>query len=312
MKRLRIALIAGGRSGEREVSIRSGDSVCRALDLNKYEVFRYDPSDDLARLIEDRQRIDLAFILLHGRFGEDGCIQGFLELLGIPFVGSGVLASAVSLHKKAAKELYRCAGLKVAEDITLLRGERYAVDEILGSLGETVVVKPVSEGSSLGMSICSSAEELARGISVAFQHDREILIERFIQGREFTCCILGNSELEALPPIEIIPNPQYAFFDYEAKYTPGATREICPADLSEEERARVELCAKEAHRVLRCRAWSRTDMIFNGSEVYILETNTIPGMTETSLVPLAAKAAGMSLPQLLDRLIELGMEDSGK
>jgi D-alanine-D-alanine ligase len=309
MKRLRIGLIAGGRSGEREISLKSGDSVYRALDREKYEVLRYDPSEDLARLVQDKERIDLAFVLLHGRFGEDGCMQGFLDLLGIPFVGSGVLASAVSLHKKMAKEIYRCAGLPVAEDVTLLKGEPYSTQEIITSLGNKLVVKPISEGSSLGMSICRSGEELAKGIGLAFQHDREILIERFVEGRELTCCVLGNRELETLPLVEIIPNPQYPFFDYEAKYTPGATREICPAPLSEDERLRVETFAKEAHRVLRCRVWSRTDMILRGQEVYILETNTIPGMTQTSLVPLAAKTAGMSLTKLLDRLIELGLED---
>lgn len=309
MKRMRIGLIAGGRSGEREISLKSGDAVFRALDRERYDVQRYDPAEDLGKLLEDRERIDLAFVLLHGRYGEDGCIQGYLDLLGIPFVGSGVLASAMALHKKAAKELYRCAGLKVAEDVTLFKGEPYSVAEIISSLGGTLVVKPVSEGSSLGMSICRSGEELARGIEVAFRHDREILIERFVEGREVTCCVLGNRELVTLPPVEIIPNPQYPFFDYNAKYTPGATREICPAPLSDEERTRVEHYAKEAHRVLRCRVWSRTDLIFRGEEVYVLETNTIPGMTETSLVPLAAKTAGMTLTQLLDRLIELGLED---
>jgi D-alanine-D-alanine ligase len=309
MGKLRVGLIAGGRSGEREISLKSGDAVYEALDRGRYEVARYDPRDDLIRLIQDREKIDLAFILLHGKFGEDGCMQGFLHLLDIPFVGSGVLSSAMALHKKTSKELYRSAGLRVAEDVMLARGEPFSPAEIIKSIGSTLVVKPVKEGSSLGMSICRSPEELARGIQEAFRYDEEVMIERFIRGREFTCCVLGNNALEVLPLVEIIPNPEYAFFDYRAKYTPGASREICPAAVPDKERSRLESCAMEAHRVLRCTVWSRTDMILRDEEIYILETNTIPGMTATSLVPLAARAAGMSMSDLLDRLIELSLEE---
>lgn len=312
MDKLRIALIAGGRSGEREVSLRSGDAVYEALDRRKYDVSRYDPRDDLIGLIRDREKIDLAFVLLHGRFGEDGCIQGFLQLLDIPFVGSGVLASAMAIHKKMSKDLYRLAGLRVAEDAMLTRGEVFSAEGIVASLGNTLVVKPVSEGSSLGMSICRSPEELSKGIEEAFRHDSEIMIERFIQGREFTCCVLGNTVLETLPIVEIIPNPEHPFFDYTAKYTPGASKEICPASISEDERREMELYAKEAHRVLRCSVWSRTDMILQEDKIHILETNTVPGMTATSLVPLAARAAGMSMPDLLDRLIEISLEGQEK
>jgi D-alanine-D-alanine ligase len=167
----------------------------------------------------------------------------------------------------------------------------------------------VSEGSSLGMSICHSREQLAEGIEKAFLYDREVMVERYIQGKEITCAVIGNNVLEALPLIEIVPNPEYAFFDYTAKYTPGATREICPAPISPSETRKLQACAIEAHRALRCRVWSRTDMILRDGEAYVLETNTIPGMTATSLVPLAAKTAGISLTQLLDRLIELSLED---
>lgn len=312
MSKLRIGLIAGGMSGEREISLKSCDAVYKALDKRKYEISRYDPRDDLIKLIRDREKIDLAFVLLHGKFGEDGCIQGFLHLLGVAYVGSGVLASATALHKKTAKELYRSAGLSVAEDVMLRRGEPYSAEEIMVSMGGKLVVKPVAEGSSLGMSICNSREELEKGIETAFHFDKEIMIEKFIQGREITSCVLGTKVLETLPPVEIIPNPEYAFFDYKAKYTPGGAREICPAPLTEDEKGRLEHCAKEAHRVLRCSVWSRTDMILHGSDVYVLETNTIPGMTETSLVPLAARTAGISLEALLDRLIDLALSDSNE
>ncbi|MBN1104461.1 MAG: D-alanine--D-alanine ligase [Deltaproteobacteria bacterium] len=309
MAKLHIALIAGGCSGEREVSLKSGEAVLRALDRRKYRVTRYDPQGALPALVRDARKIDLALVLLHGRFGEDGSIQGFLDLLGVPFLGSGVLSSAMALHKKTAKDLYRNHGLKVAEDVMLYRGERFSAGKITRLLGPVTVVKPMSEGSSLGMAVCRTPKELERGIDAAFRWDREVMVERYIEGRELTCAVLGNRSLEALPVIEILPNPEYPFFDYQAKYTPGATREICPAPLSRSLARRVQSAAMTAHLGLRCRAWSRTDMIVRGKEIYVLETNTIPGMTETSLVPLAARTAGMSMSALLDRLIELSLED---
>lgn len=310
MGRLRIALLSGGWSGEREISLKSGEAVYRALDKQKYDVTQYDPRDDLNDLIRDKENIDIAFILLHGKFGEDGCMQGFLDLLDISFVGSGVLASALALNKKVAKQLYRSNGLNVVDDVIVNKGGEYAVDQIMETLGPSTVVKPVAEGSSLGMSICHSKEELSKGLESAFQYDEEVLVERYIKGRELTCAVLGNKNLEALPLVEIVPNPEYAFFDYEAKYRPGATKEICPAPLPEEQTRKVQSCGKKAHTALGCRVWSRTDMIVQGEDVYVLETNTIPGMTETSLVPLAARTAGLSLSDLLDRLIELSLEST--
>lgn len=313
MARIRIALLSGGWSGEREISVNSGEAVYGALDKRKYRVSRYDPRDDLLNLIREREKIDLAFVLLHGKLGEDGCMQGFLDLLGIPFVGSGVLPSAMALNKKIAKEMYRVAGLNVIEHVMLRKDEDFSADEILEALGPSTVVKPVAEGSSLGTSICHSREDLLRGLDLAFQYDQECMVEKYMEGREVTCAVLGNRDLQALPLVEIVPTQGYAFFDFEAKYTPGATREICPAPLPKEQTEMAQSCAKIAHRALQCEVWSRTDMIVQGEEIYVLETNTIPGMTETSLVPLAARAAGLSLSQLLDRLIELSLEstDSG-
>ena len=302
MGRLRIALLSGGWSGEREISLKSGETVYRALDKQKYHVTKYDPRDDLMDLMRDKEGIDIAFILLHGKFGEDGCMQGFLELMRIPFVGSGVLPSALALNKKVAKQLYLSCGINVVDDVIIKKDGEYSADQIMKRVGPSTVVKPVAEGSSLGMSICHSKE--------AFQYDQEVLVERYIKGREVTCAVLGNKTLEALPLIEIVPNPEYAFFDYEAKYKAGATKEICPAPLPEEQAMKARSYAKMAHMALGCRVWSRTDMIVQGEEVYVLETNTIPGMTETSLVPLAAKTAGLSLSELLDRLIELSLEST--
>lgn len=308
MAKQNIALLAGGRSGEREVSLKSGEAVYQALDPAKYNVTRYDPRDDLARLIKEKDDIDLGFVLLHGKFGEDGCMQGFLDLLDIPFVGSGVLSSALCMNKGIAKGIYRKTGLTVAEDMVITRGTPIHAAEIIKKLGKFLVVKPVAEGSSLGMSICHTKEALQKGIDLAFQHDREVMVEQYIEGTEVTGCVLGTTTLTPLPLVEIRPGAGYTFFDYEAKYTPGATEEICPAPLSEDQTERAQTCAKVAHKALMCDVWSRTDMILKDDKAFVLETNTIPGMTETSLVPRAAKAAGMTLSDFVDRLIHLSLE----
>ncbi|MCF8144881.1 MAG: D-alanine--D-alanine ligase [Deltaproteobacteria bacterium] len=308
-RKIRIAVLAGGWSGERQVSLKSGKAVYEALNRERYDVTLYDPRDDLETLIRKRGEIDLAFILLHGRFGEDGRIQGMLDLLQIPFVGSGVLASAMALNKRVAKDVFRRAGLPVAEDMILNRGEGFSADEVAERLGVPLVVKPVSEGSSLGIAIAHDRESIAEGIKKAFQYDREVMAEAYVAGTEITCCVLGNQALEALPVVEIVPTDAYAFFDYEAKYTPGATREICPAPIPQVLAQEAAKWAKAAHTALGCRVWSRSDMIIRDETLYLLETNTIPGMTETSLFPLAARAAGMSLSDLLDRMIALSLED---
>jgi D-alanine-D-alanine ligase len=310
MRRKKIALLAGGWSGEREVSLKSGKAVYSALDKEKYEVTMYDPRDDLQALMEAKEEIDLAVILLHGRFGEDGRIQGLLDILKIPFLGSGVLSSAMAMNKNVAKEIYKGAGLRVAKDVILKPDDDFSVEGISATLGPYTFVKPVAEGSSLGASLCRGNEELAFGIKQAFTHDREVMVEEYIEGREVTCCVLGNMELETLPLIEIVPKAGYRFFDYKAKYTSGATEEICPARLSRDLSGGVEACAKRAHLALKCSVWSRSDMIVRDEEIYLLETNTIPGMTENSLFPLAAKAAGLSLSALLDTMINLSLTDS--
>jgi D-alanine-D-alanine ligase len=310
MRRKKIALLAGGWSGEREVSLKSGRAVYSALDRGKYEVTMYDPRDDLQALMDAKEEIDLAVILLHGRFGEDGRIQGLLDILKIPFLGSGVLSSAMAMNKNVAKEIYKGADLRVAKDVILKPDNYLSVEGISATLGPYTFVKPVAEGSSLGASLCRGNEELDFGIKQAFKHDREVMVEEYIEGREVTCCVLGNMALETLPLIEIAPKAEYRFFDYKAKYTSGATEEICPARLPGDLAEGVEACAKRAHMALRCRVWSRSDMIIRDEDIYLLETNTIPGMTENSLFPLAAKAAGLSLSALLDKMIKLSLTDS--
>ncbi len=310
MRRKKIALLAGGWSGERQVSLKSGRAVYSALDKGKYEVTMYDPRDDLQALMEAKGEIDLAVILLHGRFGEDGRIQGLLDIMQIPFLGSGVLSSAIAMNKNVAKEIYKSAGLRVAKDVILTPDDDLSIEKISSTLSPYTFVKPVTEGSSLGASLCRGNEELDLGIKQAFQHDREVMVEEYIEGTEVTCCVLGNIVLETLPLVEIVPKAGYGFFDYKAKYTSGATEEICPARLSRDLADGVEACAKRAHLALKCSVWSRSDMIIRDEDIYLLETNTIPGMTENSLFPLAAKAAGLSLSALLDKMINLSLTDS--
>ena len=308
-KKLHVALVAGGTSGEREVSLKGAVGVERALDPEKFLVRRYDPATDLARLAVDAPEIDFAFILLHGLHGEDGTMQGFLDLLGVPYQGSGVLGSAIAMDKHLAKELYRLNGLPVADWRIVCGDDKVDGAELVRSFGLPVVIKPVHEGSSLGLTLAKTEEEMLQGLARALRHDNQVMVERYIKGRELTVGVLGNSELVALPVIEIVPGPGYDFFDYEAKYQQGATMEICPAEVSDEIAGQARQYGLAAHRALRLRGYSRTDMILapNG-QLFLLETNTIPGMTVTSLMPQAAAVHGLSFPQFLERLIELGLE----
>jgi D-alanine-D-alanine ligase len=307
-KKLTVALLAGGKSAEREVSLKSGDQVLHALDPSRYEVLRYDPRDDLVRLAQDASRIDVALIILHGRLGEDGTIQGMLDSLSIPYQGSGVLGSAIAMNKILSKQLYIQAGLPVAPHVVVERKDPASVSRVEEGLGFPVVVKPEHEGSSIGLSIARDRGDLPRALELAWQYDRRCLVEQFISGTEITGGVLGNDEIEALPLVEIIPGESYAFFDYEAKYTPGASHEVCPARISETLTRRAQDLAIRAHRALYCRGYSRTDMIVSGEDIYVLETNTIPGMTQTSLFPQAAAAAGLGFSALMDRLIQLALE----
>lgn len=309
MQKLTVALLSGGISSEREVSLSGGEQAFNALDKDKYTVVRYDPKTDLAQLAADAADIDFALIILHGPYGEDGTIQGMLDLLGIPYQGSGVIGSAIATNKLVAKQLYERSGIPVPPYIVLGKKDILNSKNIVTRLGLPVVVKPVNCGSSVGMSIVKSTEYLAAAIEKAFLYDYCILIEAYIKGLELTGGVIGNDTPEALPIIEIIPNSGHEFFDYEAKYTPGLTQEICPARIDDVLTEKAQTYAKMAHSALFCRGYSRTDMILSGKEMYVLETNTIPGMAQTSLLPLAAKTAGIPFSQLLDRLIELGIEN---
>ena len=312
-EKLHIALLAGGTSGERQVSLNGAAAVEKALDSEKFLVRRYDPAVDLVRLAADAPEIDFAFILLHGLHGEDGTMQGFLDLLGVPYQGSGVLGSAIAMDKHLAKELFRLHGLPVADWLVLDDVNQVSAGELLERFGLPVVIKPVHEGSSLGLTLARLREQLLQGIERALAHDSQIIVEKYIEGRELTVGVFGNKQLTALPVIEIVPGPGFDFFNYDAKYQAGATEEICPARISKDITIQAQQHAQVAHKALRLRGYSRTDMILDAhGSLYLLETNTIPGMTATSLMPQAAAVHGLSFPKFLELLIELGLEGRSK
>ena len=304
----RVALLSGGTSGEREISIASGDGAEAALKEAGFPVDRFDPAnkDDLKALIDGDY--DVAFLCLHGRHGEDGVIQGFLETIGLPYTGPGVWSSAIAINKARSKDFYRLAGVPTAPSVTLHAGESYTVADIIAQVGDHVVVKPASEGSSIGVSIVSGADAIETAIDEAFGHDTEVVVEKFISGREFTVAVIGNEQPRALPVIEIIAQ-KGEFYDFESKYAAGGSKHICPAELPEEETATIQREAVGAHKALNCEGVSRTDFILDEEgKPWALETNTIPGMTSTSLLPDAARAAGIPFPQLCTMLVQYALE----
>ena len=309
MKKLTLALLYGGVSSEREVSLNSGNQVFDALDKEKYDVLRYDTKTDLAKLVADSTRIDVALIILHGLYGEDGTVQGLLDLLGIPYQGSKVLGSAIAMNKLISKQLYQHTGIPTPTYIITRQGDSIDLTMCAQRLGLPLVVKPVEGGSSVGMTIVKSEKSLKGAVDLAFEHDKTVMLEAYIDGIELTGGVLGNYDLQALPLIEIIPNKDHEFFDYEAKYVAGVSQEICPARIDDGLTQKAQTLAKMAHRALACKGYSRTDMILKDQEIYVLETNTIPGMTANSLLPQAAAAAGLDFSQLLDKLIELSIEE---
>jgi D-alanine-D-alanine ligase len=254
--------------------------------------------------------IDVAFLALHGRFGEDGTLQGTLDLLGVPYVGSGTLASALAMDKVMAKKVLAADGVPVPRGLALGRAAFRANPEMeSGRAAEAflpAVVKPARQGSSIGMSLVESALEMCPALEKAFAHDARVLVEERLVGTELTVGVLGNEALEALPVVEIVPKNH--FFDYEAKYDPALTEEICPARIPAADAARAQELALRSHRALGCRGLSRVDMILTATGPVVLEVNTMPGMTVNSLLPKAAKAAGISFPDLLDRLVRLALE----
>jgi D-alanine-D-alanine ligase len=296
MKTRKIAVLMGGLSAEREVSLASGASVHRALLARGYDSVAIDMGRDLAGQLAG-EKIEVAFICLHGRFGEDGSVQGLLEVMGIPYTGSGVLASALAMHKVFAKQLFGANGMTIAPYRVLRRGGETGLDALGFSL--PVVVKPSQEGSSVGVSIVRRSEDYRAALDKAFSYDGEILVEMFIKGREIQVGILED---RAMGAIEIVPKRE--FYDYEAKYTEGMAEHILPAPLPPDLYQRVLDAGEKAHGVLGCSGYSRVDfLVTEEGECCLLEVNTLPGMTDLSLLPEIARGAGICFEELVERIL---------
>ncbi len=307
----KVLLLKGGTSGEREISLVSGAAVAKALREMGFDVTEVDTGEDgyLHTIIETPS--DVVFICLHGKYGEDGTMQGLCELLGKPYVGPGVLASALAMDKARAKHLYVAAGLSTPTSFVLSRDDEYTIDKIVAAVGERCVVKPTTEGSALGVTIVHDPADLQAAIDTVFAIDSTALIESYVSGIEVTAAVMGNADPIALPIIEIIP--QNEFYDFESKYAPGGAQHICPARISDEATQACQKAAIAAHEALGCKGVSRTDIIIDDAGTcWVLETNTIPGMTATSLLPDAARAIGIEFPDLCKKMVELALEDTGR
>lgn len=293
-----VGVLCGGPSAEREISIRSGTAVAQALRESGVRAERIVLSEDPARIREEIRaaRIGCAFVALHGTFGEDGQVQAILEGLGIPYTGSSAEASRLGIDKGITLRRWAEAGLPVPEWTLVRQGDPVPSQ---ARRRFPLVIKPAAQGSSVGMSIADQPEDLPRALAAAFRYGHEALLEEFLPGDEMTVGILED---EPLPVVQIIPKRR--FYDYVAKYTPGMTEYLVPAPIPEEESRRLQALAREAHRALGCRSYSRVDLIsVPGRGPVLLEINTIPGMTETSLLPKAAAAVGIGFPELCLRML---------
>ncbi len=334
-RKLHVAVLMGGSSSERPVSLSTGQQIVAALDKEKYVVSSVDTRDllalivppadpprianetaDTAELDAANGRADIVFIALHGTGGEDGTVQGMLEFLGLPYTGSGVLASALAMNKSVSKRMFASIGVPVIPDVTITaeqaasEGIPALVQHVINSLGLPVFIKPNAEGSTFGCSLVEVGEQaeqaLYAAIDGALKFDSTVLVEKYIQGIEITAGVLEDAagSPQALPLVEIVPESKY--YDYNSKYASGGSEHIIPARLSAEQAKRAQAQALACHRALGCAGMSRTDMIVTEDAAYVLEVNTIPGMTPTSLLPQAADYAGIAFSQMLDRIISAG------
>jgi D-alanine-D-alanine ligase len=312
--KLRVAVLYGGRSGEHEVSVRSARAVIDAMDAAKYEVAEYfidiegkwSPRPILPEP-GAQPGIDVVFPILHGTFGEDGTVQGLLELAGLPYVGAGVLGSSISMDKEMTKRVCAERMLPIVDYVTVMR-ENPDLDEACRALPFPMFVKPANLGSSVGISKAHNAEELKAAVALAAQYDRKILVERAITGRELECSVLGNDAPMASLPCEIVPSRE--FYDYEDKYLLDCAQLLVPADLPPATAAEVRRLAVECYRAVECEGMGRVDFLLEAAtgKLYINEINTIPGFTSISMYPKMWEHGGISFPALIDRLIDLAME----
>lgn len=301
----KVAVLLGGTSAERDVSLQSGAAVLAGLKEGGVDAHGVDPKETAVTELKN-QGFDKVFIALHGRGGEDGTLQGLLEFLDLPYTGSGVMASAITMDKLRTKLLWQGAELPVAPWVALTRrdveaGITATTVERIAQLGLPVIVKPSREGSSVGMSKVNEVAALPAALELAFEHDEEVLIEEWLSGPEYTVAILGE---EILPSIRI--QPSGTFYDYEAKYLSDETQYFCPSGLIEQREQELQALVLQAWQVLGCSGWGRVDvMLDSDGQFYLLEVNTSPGMTSHSLVPMAAREAGMTFSQLVVRILAL-------
>ncbi len=302
---MKIGVLRGGRSAERDVSLRSGAQVVDALRRRGHDVVGIDLDGATWDVLRDGN-FACVFNALHGRLGEDGTVQGMLELLALPYTGSGVLASALCMDKARANSVMAGAGLHVPEfeELELEHGvSADVVERLVGRFGLPLVVKPVREGSTIGLTIAHDADQVASGLVLAARYDRRVLVQRFAAGTEVTIGILATPDVQVLPTLEIVSdNPVY---DYDAKYTAGRSHHIIPARIPEAARAAASEAAGRAFTVLGCSGMGRVDIIVDaGGMPWLLEVNTVPGLTELSLLPDAARAAGIGFDELCERLVD--------
>src|SRR5580704_9789705 len=301
-----VAVIYGGRTGEHEISLRSAKSVIEALDNEKYKVLHYLISKEgkwsprpIVPEPGGNPGVDVVFPVLHGTFGEDGTIQGLLELADLPYVGAGVLASSISMDKDMMKRVAKERGLPVVEYVVVPRNP---------DLEFPVFVKPANLGSSVGISKARNCEELKAGLELARAYDRKVIVERGITGRELECAVLGNQDPVASAPCEILPSRE--FYDYDDKYLLDQAQTVIPADLSPEQTAEIQRLAVECYRAVECEGMARVDFLLESAtgKFYINEINTIPGFTSISMYPKMWEYSGIPMPKLIDRLIQLAFE----
>lgn len=297
LKKKTIGVLMGGISAEREISLRTGNAILAALQGSGYRAVAIDAGADLpARLREEG--IEIAFVALHGRGGEDGSVQGLLETMCIPYTGSGILASSLAIDKVMTKRVLLAEGLPTPQFAVYRSGDD--IEALLAGIESyPVIAKPACEGSTIGVTIARDADGLRRGIEAAAVYDRQVLIEEFIRGRETTVSVFDG---EALPIIEVVPKS--GFYDFNAKYTAGQTEYLLPADFPAPVYARMQQVAVDAYRALGCVGAARVDFMVRGAELFCLEVNTIPGMTATSLLPKAAAATGIDFSELVQRILE--------
>ncbi|MFH0930295.1 MAG: D-alanine--D-alanine ligase family protein [Candidatus Moraniibacteriota bacterium] len=353
-KKINLAVVFGGRSGEHEVSLSSARGVMKNLDKEKYNIIPIaitkggnwlirDKGAEYMKMNEDKigkegaislddsqklvtikdseksisnyaegelkEKIDLVFPILHGPFGEDGRLQGMLDMLGVPYVFSGVLAHAIGMNKPKAKIIAGNAGVPIPKDIVIKKEEKYSFDEIIEKLSLPLMVKPSELGSSVGISLAKTKEDLEKGIRDAFSHGDEVILEQYIKGKEFTATVMGSVDPKVLAITEIIPLIS-EFYDYKAKYEDGGSKHVCPAEISKDDEEKLKRYAVSTFKSIGCNDLARIDFLWSEKEkeYYFTDINTIPGMTPTSLAPEAAALAGMNFTQFLDKLIEGAMK----